>query len=377
MRPAKLLLVAAPVLAVVAAHRPAPAAEPSAKPPAAPKVQTRASPAPPKRRPKPAPAPHAPPPQVVLTVDAPTNRGPWSLHVANQGPVPVRLAADARWLTLDVTPRGAPRPVRCELPADMRPDDELESDLVVPPGRAYAESFEPRLYCFGAKLDALAPGAMVVARLGWTGGPPSAPPFAVAPIDGVEPAVSSLKVIDGLPIALPDDPTPAPEPAPAPTGSAAATESEARLALTGTPTIDSVAPESIEITLTLRNQGTEPAIVRLRPETLAFDVIAPDSVQTCVWPTVPGAPLREAYTRLGPHGSASLSVLLSAYCSGHALDQAGLYVVTPRLDTRRASGASIGYRTFDDLVVAATPTIVRLRRGNAPRSLRRPRLEPP
>jgi hypothetical protein len=297
--------------------------------------------------------------------------------VANQGQVPVRIAADARWLALDVTPRGALRPVRCEFPADMRPDDDLESALVVPPGRAYAESFEPRLYCFGAKLAALAPGAIVVPHLGWTG-PANAPPYAVAAIDGVEPAVSSLKVLDGLPIALPDDPTPVPEAAATPAGAPSAAEiGAARLSLASTPTIDSLAPESIEISLTLRNEGTEPTIVRLRPETLSFDVIAPDSVQTCVWPTVPGAPLREAYTRIGHQGSASISVLLSAYCSGHALDQAGLYVVRARLDTRKASGAAIGYRTFDGVVVAVTPTIVRLHRGNATRSLRRPRLEPP
>jgi hypothetical protein len=265
----------------------------------------------------------------------------------------------------------------------MRPDDDLESALVVPPGRAYAESFEPRLYCFGAKLDALTSGAMVVAHLGWTDGPANAPPYAVATIDGVEPAVASLKALDGQPIMLPDDPTPAPEAAqtPTPTGEASAgttTEVDsARLALAGTRAIDSLAPESIEISVTLRNEGTQAVIVRLRPETLGFDIIAPDNVQSCVWPTVPGAPLREAFTRIVPHASASISVLLSAYCSGHALDQAGLYVVRARLDTRKASGAAIGYRTFDGVVVAATPTIVRLHRGNATRSLRRPRLEPP
>jgi hypothetical protein len=116
--------------------------------------------------------------------------------------------------------------------------------------------------------------------------------------------------------------------------------------------------------------------VRLRPETLAFDVIGPDSVQTCSWPTAPGAAVREAFTRIAPGASATLDVLLSAYCGGHTLDQAGLFVVRPRLDTRHASGESVGIRSFDGAVVAATPTVVRLHRGNAVPALRRPRLEP-
>jgi hypothetical protein len=375
----KLLVAAVWALGLTAPALPARAAQPAAQPSAA-KPQARASAPRAKPRAKVPPAPQAPAPQVALTIDAPTARGPWTVRVVNQGQVPVRIAADARLLSLDVTPRGAPRAVHCDLPADMRPDDELETALVVPPGRAYTESFEPRLLCFGAaRLEALSSGATVVAHLGWTGSPANAPPYAVSPIDGVEPAVSSLKTLDGLPIALPDDPTPSPAPTPTTTGAAPSAPTDAdsaRLTLSGPTAIDSPSPESIEIPLTLRNEGTQPAIVRLRPETLGFDVVGPDSVQACAWPTVPGAPLREAYTRIAPRGTATLSVLLSAYCSGHALDQGGLYVVRPRLDTRRASGAAIGYRSFDGVVVAATPTIVRLHRGSEARPLRRPHLEP-
>lgn len=298
------------------------------------------------------------------------------MRVSNHGEVPIHLAADARLLTLEVTPRGARAPVRCELPAEMRPGDELESALVVPPGRTYAETFEPRLYCFGAaKLEALSSGATVVVRLGWPG-PANSPPFAVAAVEGVEPEVSSLKSLEGLPIALPDERTPPLDP-PAPAEHAVSELETPRLVLADAPAIDAFSAEGIEIPVTLRNEGKQPVVVRFRPETLGFDVIGPDSVQTCTWPTAPSAPVREAYTRLPPAGAASLSVLLSAYCSGHALDQAGLYVVRPRLDTRRASGEAIGYRTFDGLVVAVAPTIVRLRRGNVAPSLRRPRLEAP
>jgi hypothetical protein len=324
-------------------------------------------------------APQAPAPHVALAIDAPTPRGPWTLRVTNDGEVPVRLSADARLLSLDVTPRGARVPVRCELPADMRPTDELESALVLPPGRAYAETFEPRLYCFGAgKVDALASGAAVVAHLGWPGSS-ATPPYAVAAIEGVEPAVASLKSLESPVIALPDEPSPAQSSPPAPTQTAPhGTETEApHLVLAGAPSVDAAAAEGIDIPITLRNEGAQPVVVRLRPETLAFDVIGPDSVQTCLWPTVPSAAMREAFTRIAPGGSATLDVLLSAYCGGHTLDQAGLYVVRPRLDTRRASGESVGVRSFDGIVLAGTPTVVRLHRGNAIPVLRRPRLEPP
>jgi hypothetical protein len=324
-------------------------------------------------------APQAPAPHVALAIDAPTPRGPWTLRVTNDGEVPVRLSADARLLSLDVTPRGARVPARCELPPDMRPTDELESALVLPPGRAYAETFEPRLYCFGAgKLDALASGSTVVARLAWPGSPATAP-YVVAPIEGVEPVVASLKSLDSPVIALPDEPSFAQSPPP-PSASTAPRGTEAevpRLVLAGPASVDAAAAESIDIPITLRNDGAQPVAVRLRPETLGFDVIGPDSVQTCAWPTVPGAAMREAFTRIPPGGSTTLDVLLSAYCAGHALDQAGLYVVRPRLDTRRASGESVGIRSFDGVVLAVTPTVVRLHRGNAVPALRRPRLEPP
>jgi hypothetical protein len=272
----------------------------------------------------------------------------------------------------------------------MRPGDDLETPLVLPPKRAYAERFEPRLYCFGAtKLDALASGAIVVGRLGWLGGSANAPPYAVAAIDGAEPdgtpatapehgrtpPVGPLKSLASPPIALPDEPTPRSD-APA-TASAPDEEDTPHLVLTGATAVDALTAEGIDVSVTLRNESSHAVILRFRPETLGFDVIGPDSVQSCIWPTPPGAPLREVFTRIAPQGSTSINVLLSAYCSGHALDQAGLYVIRPRLDTRRASGVSVGYRSFDGLVMAAKPTVVRLHKGTAIAALRTPRIEPP
>jgi hypothetical protein len=321
---------------------------------------------------KPAAAAHtAPLPQVHLSIDAPAAAGPWTMRVTNAGEVPVRIVADARLLTLDVTPRGASKPVRCELPADMRPGDDLERPLVLPPKRSYVETFEPRLYCFGAKkLDALAPQAIVAAHLGWPGRG-ERPPFEVSPIDGVEPALAPLRAIDAAPIALPDEPTAAPAPTlphrdPDPP----------RLSLTGSVAVDAESVAGTAVVVTVRNEGSRAAVVRFQPATLGFDVSGEKGVERCGWPTLPSAPTREQFMTVRPGAEASLSLVLADYCAGHALDHAGLFVVRPWLDTRKASGADIGVRSFDDELVATKPTLVRLHKGTAPPKLVRPRLEP-
>jgi hypothetical protein len=327
---------------------------------------------PPARTPA-SPVASAPAPDVKLILDATTTRGPWTMRVTNEGDVPVRIVADARALWLEVTPRSARKPVRCELPEDMRPSDDLQEPLVLPPKRSYVETFEPRIYCFGqTKLDALAPGATVVAHLGWTG-PAHKAPFGVSPIDGVEPEVAPLKSIASAPIALPDEPTAEAAPAPSAPGG---DPYPPKLTLTGATAIDAESPNGLEIPVALHNQGTRTVIVRFRPETLAFEVVGSGGVESCSWPTQPSSAMRELFDTIPPRASASLQVLLTAYCTGHALDQAGLVVVRPRVDTRNASGASVGLRTFDGEVIATAPTLVRLHHGLVTPPLRRPRLEP-
>jgi hypothetical protein len=53
---------------------------------------------------------------------------------------------------------------------------------VVPPGAAYVEKVDPRLYCFGEKAAAaLVPGATVVPRLTGTRDEPVVEPLEVEP----------------------------------------------------------------------------------------------------------------------------------------------------------------------------------------------------
>jgi len=325
-------------------------------------------------KPKEPPPPVGPTPDVKLTLDAPTQRGTWTMRVTNGGDVPLRLVADARLLVLEVTPRGAAKPVRCELPADMRPGDDMERPLVLPPGRSYVERFEPRLYCFGQHLlDALAQGSIVVGRLGWLGGNKTRPPFEVASIAGVEPELAPLKDIASPPIGLPSEPSATLETAPTRSPD---DPDPATLTLRGPASIDAQLATGIGITVTLHNGGKRAVIVRLRPETLRFGVTAPLGPENCGWPLAPVAAMHELFSTVAPGGNADLSVLLNAYCPGKSFDEPGLVVVRPELDTRKASGADIALRTFDGRVVATSPVVVRLHQGLKHPRLQHPHLEP-
>jgi hypothetical protein len=315
-----------------------------------------------------------PTPDVKLALEAPTPKGTWALRVTNDGDVPVRLTADARLLTLEVTPRSAVKALRCELPPDMRPDDDMDRPLVLPPGRSYVERFEPRLYCFGQhRLDALAQGSIVVGRLGWPAGKTLRPPFAVESVAGVEPELVPLREIASPPIGLPDEPTP---PRAVPPPSRPDDPDPVHLTLRGPLAVDAQSPNGISVNVTLHNAGRRPVFVRFRPETLRFSATSPGGIEDCRWPMPPVAAMRELFTRLSPGGTTDLSVLLDAYCAEQTLDRPGLLLLRPELDTREASGADIGLRTFDGRVVATTATVVRLHQGASPRQLRQPRLEP-
>jgi hypothetical protein len=320
---------------------------------------------------EPAPPP-GPLPDVTLTLEAPTPKGPWRMRVTNAGTVPVRLVADARLLTLEVTPRSAAKPLRCQLPADMRPADDMERPLVLPPGRSYVESFEPRLYCFGRRLaDALAQGSTVVGRLGWPGGNKARPPFAVGPIDGVEPVVAPLKALESPPIVLPDE-APAKLAPPAPPDPD--DPDPPRLTLRGQASVDAASPHGISIEVTLRNNGSRPVTLRYRPESLRFTVASPGGVEECAWPIRPVAAMRELYSTVRPGATASIAVQLEAYCT-QSLDAPGLLLVTPHFDARKSSGEDIGIRSFDGEVDATVPTVVRLHKGLKPPPFVRPHVE--
>lgn len=313
--------------------------------------------------------PHA---NVRFTVAAPTTTGGWLLRVANEGDVPVRILADARLIAFDVTPRSAPRAVHCELPPAMRPADDLERAMILPPHHAFDDEFEPRLYCFGeAAFDALDPGAIVIARLGPHESAAGASP-ELAPVDGVEPVVASEPVLLAPPIALPDERSPDETWLARPSSSDRPLDL-ARLKLESPRAIDAASPEAAAVPLTLRNEGSTPVTVRFRPETIGFDVIAPNGAHRCAWPALPSAPTRELFTTLPARGSVQLTLMLQSYCADPVFDRSGLLAVRPFLETRYASGAALGLRTFDGDLVGSSVTFVRIQHGKSTEPLVRPR----
>jgi hypothetical protein len=341
------------------------------------------------------PAPALTPPSLTLTVTAPGPDVAWTLRVANTGVVPLKIIADARLLSFDVTPpatavaegaaaRGkvrarAPKTVHCALPADMRPRTDDDRTLVIPPARAYTEKFDPRIFCFGGgAAAALVPGATVVAHLGWPvtvrrgSAPRLAPPFAVTPIDGLEPAVAAAKEIVAGPVEIGTPPA------------ATRAEAAARPLSISTPAyLDTERSGDVSIGVTIANVSAATHSFLFRPETLVFEVTGPTGIGvTDPSPTVrcasdidPGTSIREVFTTLTPRGRTSLGLLLKGFCPETTFDQAGLYLVRARLDTRVASGAEVGLRTFEGEVASDKVTALRVRREAMPFPSRRPTLE--
>ncbi len=322
------------------------------------------------------PAPPAPPPDVRLTV-AEESPSRWRMRVENAGAVPVRVMADARLLSFEVTPAGAKKALRCVLPGDMRPEVADERALVVPPQRAYVESFDPRVYCFGAaEAAALAPGAAVVAHLGWASPPKgrkAAGPFEVEPLEGVTPAVAPAKEIVSAPWTVAAVAGVSAEP---PSLAASTDDGAASLVVSSQEHADATHANEVAVAVTVANHGTKPTTFLFRTETLAFDVIGPDgTLSRCGGTRAVDSPIRELYDTIAPKGHRAISVLLSQLCPRHTLDLAGVYEVTSILDTRRASGRSVGLVTFDGVATATKATRLRLRRTRWSSQSSRPALD--
>ncbi len=292
---------------------------------------------------------------IKLTLEAPTARGPWTMRIVNDASAPVRVVADARFLAFELIRRGDTRIERCELPSDMRPAEASDRSIVLPPGRAYVETFEPRLYCFsGRALKALEPTSIVIAHLGWLGR--SGGEWEVSPIDGIEPQIASQKHLDAPPVFLYDEKLSFGQGAPA-------KDTSASLALESPESVEAESPDEVGVPVTLRNTGSRGVLVRFRPDTVGFEVFSPSGQELCAWPRLPAAPTPELFTRLRPGSTTQMTFALAAFCNDDSLDRDGLLVVRPWLDTRGASGDSIGLDAFTGWVSAATPTLVRLHRG--------------
>ncbi len=296
---------------------------------------------------------------------------PWTFEITNTDTTPLRVVADGRLLTLDVTPGDpdaddedgkAVKPkshatVHCALPADVRPTTDTEGVAVLEPDMTYVEEFDPRLYCFDSHdAEALAPGARVVAHLGWASPHTKnqTPPFIADEILGGDER-AGVKELTADPVVTPDAYDPDPDDNP----------KRAALMVTTPVRLDAELARDLTVDVTVENTSSRTIHMMLRPETLAFEVASSKGVFRCGWRGYGAVPLAEVFTTIAPNAKASTSVQLASICPEGALQKAGLYTVRARIDTRRASGASIGIDTFDGVVDAGHPMLVRLRHSTS------------
>jgi hypothetical protein len=328
-------------------------------PPAAPPVVRIIRP----KKPKAPPPPSAPAAGLTLHVTPGAFGTPWTYELTNVDSQPLRVMTDPRLLMLDVTrplaegSKGKPVTAHCTLPSELHPSDDDKARVILPTV-TFVETFDPRQYCFSAsEALVLVPGSEVVARLGWAGTGTS-PPFVADQIDGGE-ARSGVKELRAEAVTVPDE-------MPEPEGEAAAVHTEP-LAVSTSARIDSEHGRQIDITVSVENTTSRTVRLMLRPETLTFEVASTRGVHECASKKGPGAPIAEVMTEIPPHGKTSTDVLLAALCPEGTVDAAGLYTVRAGIDTRRASGRSLGMQTFEGRVVAQRPSLVRVRWDKAPR----------
>jgi hypothetical protein len=293
---------------------------------------------------------------------------PWTFEITNTDDTPLRIVADSRLLSLDLTPGDdgdddAPpkkhgRPVHCALPSEVRPSTDSDRVQFLPPDITYVVEFDPRMYCFDAHdAAALTPDAKLVAHLGWSPSSSRAgtPPFvADETLNGQERV--GMKQLVSQTVTVPD--TISSEPPPM---------HRHALVVRAPTRIDAESGRTLIINVSVENTTTRPVHLMLRPETLAFEVSSPRGVYWCSGKTHQASAIAEVFRTIPPHGKASTSVLLASICPDATFKSAGVYTVEARIDTRHASGRSIGIETFDGVVHAEDETLVRVRRDRARR----------
>ena len=161
--------------------------------------------------------PAAPPLPVELTIVATSPDPPWLLRIENTGESSIRIPADVRLLTLELSTGKRAGTTKCSAPAALRPSQFPKSrELYLRPGDTYEEPFDPRLFCFGDAMDLLREGTRVKPRFGF-GAFGAKGPFAAQGTDRPE-SFAPLRELVGKELTLPAVPPPA---APAPVSSGA------------------------------------------------------------------------------------------------------------------------------------------------------------
>lgn len=339
-----------------------------------------------------------PDPPLVLSLAPGASGAPWKVKIENTGEVPVRLAADSRLLSLEVTPpAGSPaeaalrkkgskstEPVvaKCELPADIRPTTDEGRELVVPGKRSFTLSFDPFFYCFGPKeRGALVNGASVKARFGFPTpatktvkgkAQPLTSPFVAAPVGAAVGKVGSVKAITSAAIALGEDVKVVPVPVPA---SANGSAGNGGIEVTTGETLDVARGSEITVTVTLANTSDRALTSLFRPEMIRFLVSGPNGSVSCGHTRTVTSPIRELFGTIAVKGKTSISLLVTSVCGFDTFDEAGIYRITPTFDSSGASGQSIRLKTWDGEASAKAPLLLRVRTNKRARTTARPSLD--
>jgi hypothetical protein len=240
----------------------------------------------------------------------------------------------------------------------LHPSTDADHVVVLAPDTTYVEVFDPRLYCFDEHgRDALVPDAEVVAHLGWQSTPDDLydPPFLADQSFGEE-VRTGIKEVVAEAVTAP--------------GSLATNEADTKphqVVVTAPNRLDVDYGLDLAFDVSVENATSRPVHLMLRPETLTFEIASLHGVSRCAMKGHDASPIAEVFTTVAPHAKASTSVLLGSICPDTTFRYAGLYTVTASLDTRHASGKAIRVDTFEGLVRANAPTLVRIRRDQRPR----------
>jgi hypothetical protein len=365
--------------------------------------------------------PALPPEAGVSLSITPAHAGPWRMVLANDGPAPVRILADARLLWFEVITAPEPPPLGkkppkaqafprgkipiCRPPAELRPQHEFEQRaLILKPGERYTEDFDPMLLCgAGKQMAGLKPGAVLYPHYGYPDPPkkplhgkkpdgPELPPLphvldsiaeprAVLPARGIEGPVLVLSSYRP-PEASPTETTPEkpaeitregePKPTPAPP----VDERAPRLVLTATPFVDAHDRTSVAVTVTLKNEGLRPALLHFRNDNVGFTVHTPTGeVARCNPVDSSRGAVRDFFETLGAGKRRSVTVQLREFCPGELFDRPGIYHLQAFADLHQSGDA---FR-LPALVARAQAeeTRLRIRTGTLPYQAQPPAVDAP
>lgn len=291
---------------------------------------------------KPAKAPELPPPSASFAVASEPDQ--WTLHVENTGETPFLLLADARLIRIEFAAEGKKKPVVCSLPDSVRNEVGLDRQIVIEPHGSYTEKFDPYFICFGETLEAAFNAAQqATVHFGYapkkgTGGSHVLSPYVTTSVAAATSSVAELVA----PVEIHSHRA-ASASAQSPVATAEPGPYDVRL-----PTHeDAERGFEISTTVTATNHGPLQSWIYLRPSTIGFTVTPTSGAPVdCPPSSLGGAPIRESFTSLIPRATTSLSVSLTALCPKGAFAKAGIYRVSPRLDTTLAPGSSLGLFAF-------------------------------